>query len=462
MNMFSHISPSGPRGWLRLPDVVDRPRYVAYGLGLAALHYATSVLLVQAVAGEWLSPWDFLRIQSTRDISPRADNEIVVGRLLLGLPFLFAGIVLTVKRLADAGHRAWFAALLLLPYVRYLLFAVACVLPSRRRGEDPERRRATEHPETYAARAVAAGVVVAAAAVGIGIQLARSSYGLWLFVLVPVVQGAATAYVYTRARPDDAGRVFSLAMTSLGVAGLVLLALAWEGLICLVMATPIAAPLALVGAVIGRVAGGADAASHRPANPAMLGILLIPLTATMEPATGHAVHEVQTSVVIDASPEQVWPHVIAFSEIPEPSDLAFRAGIAYPVRARIEGTGVGAIRYCEFSTGSFVEPITHWEPGRRLAFDVVSSPAALRELSPYDDISPRHLHGYLRSKRGEFRFVDLGDGRTRLEGSTWYEIEMGPEAYWRVWSDAFIHRIHRRVLEHIKQEVEGVPSRTAR
>jgi hypothetical protein len=51
----------------------------------------------------------------------------------------------------------------------------------------------------------------------------------------------------------------------------------------------------------------------------------------------------------------------------------------------------------------------------------------------------------------------LSGGRTRLEGSTWYEIEMAPEAYWQLWSDFLIHRIHNRVLDHIKTEVQGSP-----
>src|SRR5205809_3436324 len=36
----------------------------------------------------------------------------------------------------------------------------------------------------------------------------------------------------------------------------------------------------------------------------------------------------------------------------------------------IEGTGVGATRYCDFTTGSFVEPIAVWEENRRLGFDI--------------------------------------------------------------------------------------------
>jgi hypothetical protein len=31
---------------------------------------------------------------------------------------------------------------------------------------------------------------------------------------------------------------------------------------------------------------------------------------------------------------------------------------------------------------------------------------------------------------------------------------MAPEGYWQIFSDALIHRIHLRVLQHIKAEVE--------
>ena len=146
--------------------------------------------------------------------------------------------------------------------------------------------------------------------------------------------------------------------------------------------------------------------------------------------------------------------MIVFEPIPKPTDLVFRMGIAYPEYAHIEGAGTNAVRHCVFSTGPFIEPITDWEPGKRLGFDVTSEPEPLRELSLYANLSPPHLHGYLRSRRGEFRLVGLPGGRTRLEGSTWYEIEMAPQSYWQIWSDFLIHRIHGRVLEHIKSEVE--------
>src|SRR5437764_11949048 len=127
-----------------------------------------------------------------------------------------------------------------------------------------------------------------------------------------------------------------------------------------------------------------------------------------------------SSIEIDAPTERVWQNVIGFSELPEVPKWFFRLGIAYPVRARIEGSGVGAVRRCEFSTGPFVEPITAWEPPSRLAFDVASQPPSTTELSPYKDVRAAHLEGYMVSRRGEFRLVRLPGHRTRLAGTPWY------------------------------------------
>lgn len=162
------------------------------------------------------------------------------------------------------------------------------------------------------------------------------------------------------------------------------------------------------------------------------------------------VFEVRSSIEITASPERVWENVVSFSELPPPDEWYFNAGIAYPMRARIDGVGPGAVRYCEFSTGPFIEPIQVWDAPRLLRFSVAENPPPLNEWSPYSKIMPRHLHGYLVSKQGQFLLTLLPNGDTLLEGTTWYQHGLWPEAYWTMWSQAIIHRIHMRVLRHIK------------
>jgi hypothetical protein len=151
----------------------------------------------------------------------------------------------------------------------------------------------------------------------------------------------------------------------------------------------------------------------------------------------------------------VWRYVVAFPALEAPRERLFRLGVAAPVAARIDGSGVGAVRYCDFTTGSFVEPITAWEEERLLAFDITEQAPPMRELSPYGDIRAPHLDGYFRATYGEFRLSELPGGRTRLEGRTRYRVDMFPQAYWTILADEIVEAIHLRVLRHIKQLAEA-------
>jgi len=87
---------------------------------------------------------------------------------------------------------------------------------------------------------------------------------------------------------------------------------------------------------------------------------------------------------------------------------------------------------------------------------LASAPRSLTEWSPYADLRPPHVDGGLVSKRGEFRLVALDGGRrTRLTGSTTYALAVAPEAYWRIYAEWLLHRIHERVLRHIAARAEA-------
>ncbi len=159
-------------------------------------------------------------------------------------------------------------------------------------------------------------------------------------------------------------------------------------------------------------------------------------------------------IEIAAAPEQVWKYVVAFPELPDPPEWYFHAGLAYPIATRIHGSGPGAARYCDLSTGSVVETVEVWDEPRVLRFRVTETPAPMRETMLYANVEPKHLHGYMVSKEGQFRLTALPNGHTLVEGTSWYQNGIWPAQYWRVWSDAIIHRIHLRVLNHIRDLAE--------
>jgi hypothetical protein len=253
------------------------------------------------------------------------------------------------------------------------------------------------------------------------------------------------------------------AILSLLIAGAVVVGFALEGLLCLAMSLP----LVLLGSILGAATGCLVERNRRggglaptAAAVAMLPVALIleslgsPLPAELSP--------VESSIGVNAPAEIVWSHVIAFPPLPAPSEWLFRAGVAAPLAATMDGEGAGAVRRCNFTTGSFVEPIEIWDPPRELTFSVASSPDPMREWTIWDGPRQPHLNGYLESVRGQFVLEPLPGGRTRLFGRTWYRTNMVPERYWRLWADPIIHVIHMRVLRHVASLSEADRERTTR
>jgi len=271
------------------------------------------------------------------------------------------------------------------------------------------------------------------------------TYGLTLFVVLPVALGALAAWMV---KPKTAANAVYAGMFANLIASLGFFAFGVEGAVCIVMALPLALPL---GALGGWLAYSSKPKRVLAGGTAMLALLPLSVgTLGFDMTAKPDIFEVRSSIEIAAPPERVWKNVVTFSELPPPTEWYFKTGIAYPMRARIVGAWPGAVRYCEFSTGPFVEPIQVWDEPHLLRFSVTQNPAPLNEWSPYSKIMPRHLHGYLISKQGQFLLTPLPNGHTLLEGTTWYQHGLWPEAYWTIWSQAIIHRIHMRVLNHIK------------
>lgn len=440
------------RFWFTFASPVTRGAYLRHGSALMAFKYVVDAALTWIFARISWTPWDYLTTGAAFATSKlRLGPPVLLSILALWtLPFLWIGLTMSIRRVLDAGRSAWLALLFFVPIVNYGLMLVLSALPSEPSRAPRERPRPHEAKLPSALLSVAAGMAVGLLMVLVSVYGFRE-YGVSLFLGAPFAVGALSSYLFNRRYPASRGETIEVVSLTLAAIGGTILAFGVEGAICLLMTLPLALGIAALGAVVGRaLASRSDSAPVRT----LVALLVVPpIAPLLTPTGGTPTHEVRSAIEIAAPPEVVWSHVIAFSPLPAPSRVVLRSGIAYPQRARIVGSGVGAVRYCEFSTGAFVEPITAWEPGRRLAFDVVAQPAPLREWSFHANISPPHLAGYFRATRGEFRLVRLTNGHTRLEGSTWYELRVEPLAYWSVLADWIVHRIHETVLEHIALEV---------
>lgn len=444
---------------------IDRGRYAFWGVLLFAVKHNLDRLVASWV---FHKPWGIFNYLlpgaafSLLDLPP-SDRIFFAEMVAMALPFIWCGVALTLRRLRDAGLPLPLVALFFVPVLNLLFFLILSFASSRA----PEEARGTMPPRSWWLDRVIPESTLGSAAVGVLLTLVVTlaltllsvrffqDYGWGLFIGVPFFMGLASVLLHGYHRPRSFPSCILVALTSVTLAGGALVALAVEGVVCLVMAAPLAIPLALMGGSIGYVIQRRRV-DPSPALAAMLlalpGLMGLEHAAALQPR----MLEVTSSVVVNAPPERVWRNVVTFSELPPPQEWIFQTGLAYPMRAEIQGTGVGAERHCVFSTGAFVEPITVWEKPRRLAFGVRDEPPPMVELSPYR-IHPRHLDHYFSAKAGEFRLTPLDGGRTLLEGTTWYQNRFWPESYWRSWSDGIVHRIHMRVLRHVKRLAEESP-----
>ena len=116
-----------PRPWLLdLSQPIARRAYLTTGLLLALLKYEIDAMLVWAVTRRIWTPLDYLSPLLTHRVDAlKALGEVpdwlYFAMAAWALPFIWLGLTLTVRRLADAGLSPWLAFLFFVPLMFTLI-----------------------------------------------------------------------------------------------------------------------------------------------------------------------------------------------------------------------------------------------------------------------------------------------------------------------------------------------------
>lgn len=265
------------------------------------------------------------------------------------------------------------------------------------------------------------------------------------FIIVPLLMGIVSAFFW-RDEAFTTGRCFLNSLLNTGLAlGLSYFFLA-EGIVCLVIVSPLLLSFVFVGTLLGRTI------FQRPnrLTASLVPLLLAVLVADVSSRHDH--HALVTDhLLIQARPATVWRYMVQVPPIDEPARFwLFRIGLPRPTHTTASGERVGAERRCVFSGNLvFDERIVECEPGRRLTFDIVRQP-------PHPEIL-----GHLTLTRGQMILRDNGDGTTTLIGKTWYRLHVYPAWYYDLWAASIGRQVHARVMGHIKRLAEADHESTA-
>jgi len=258
-------------------------------------------------------------------------------------------------------------------------------------------------------------------------------------IIIPFVIGLVTAWFWRPLKLSIGSyALYSILCTSLGIgcASLVFR----EGVICLIIVSPILYVFVFAGALAGRV--------WFRTNRQKLNLCMAPLLALLvasEPLARVEKEAIVTDeILIHASPAKIWPHITSFPEIRvAPRFWLFRLGLPRPVATTCAGDFVGADRRCIFSGGAvFRETVAEISPLEKLTFDIVELPR------------DPELIGHLTPHRGQFELRDNRDGTTTLIGRTWYSLHVRPLWYFDWWTHRIFRAVHLCVMENVREQSE--------
>ena len=200
---------------------ISRGRYLATGLVLLAVKYNIDRLVAGSYGYRWriFNYWEFdAPLADIKEITSR-DANLYTVLLLVALPFIWIGTVLTLRRLRDAGWPLWLVILFFLPFLNLIFFIILAVIPSSHStNERPQftsliGRLIPDSEFGSATLGILATALLAALATVLSAE-GLGSYGWGLFVGIPFFLGLNSTLIYGFHQPRSLGKCLLVAMLS--------------------------------------------------------------------------------------------------------------------------------------------------------------------------------------------------------------------------------------------------------
>ena len=255
------------------------------------------------------------------------------------------------------------------------------------------------------------------------------------FVILPLLMGMINSWFWKSLNLSSRAIVGYSCLSGL-TAILLSFVFLREGVICLLIVSPLIFCCIIAGGFIGRVILKKQSQKLSVSVFSLMVVLFI-TDAVQE---HHHENMVADEIIIKASPQQIWKNVVSFEPIKKKNNYwLFNIGMPSPAATTVTGNYKGAGRKCIFSNGYvFDEKIVTYEMNKDLTFDIIGQP------------KDPEIMGHIDILKGQFILKDNGNGTTTLIGNSWYKLYVFPTWYYDIWAESITRNVHLRVMEHIK------------
>jgi hypothetical protein len=273
--------------------------------------------------------------------------------------------------------------------------------------------------------------------------------------LVPLAVG----YASVAGAPRDQRRAFTALLLSLAATFILLvtvLAVGVEGLICVVMMTPVFFLMALAGGALAIIVR--KMRSRRVRATAFLTVLILPYAAG---PLEQRMPQLQTRRVVEnririhADAATVWGQIIRVPAIrPEEYRTSFihRIGFPRPIEATLSHEGVGGVREASFERGVlFRETVIDWVPQKRLSFTIAVDSIPTRTLDQHVTVGGE----YFDVLDGTYEIVPVSADEVELRLWSTHRLSTHFNGYASLWTDFVMRQIQGNILEVVRARAEA-------
>jgi hypothetical protein len=333
----------------------------------------------------------------------------------------------------------------------------------------PQESRSGKAAKVRLAKRVLSGFALALAiALSVYLLIDRSKVGsvwvasVWFLALFPAVLCALICYIGDPDQDRPAGFYWRVPLALVAFVDIGSAYFLHEGVICLIMLSPIWLASGWGGAFILR----SQRRGRLSRNTLQTSFLIIPLAAAGVEAQIPIPHEqvlLTRSIVVQACADEIWPYAVSNAAIAADEGRWTVThniiGVPRPRATLMTGAGVGAVRMAYWGDHiDFEERITEWEPGQRLGWTFHFTNTSLQ------DYTDKHI-----SPDGQFLKIDSGDYTIRqispktalVALNTRYIAMTHLNLYAKLWGEFLLGDVQDNVLSIIKSRSEAAHRRRA-
>ncbi|MEZ4920352.1 MAG: hypothetical protein R2792_14715 [Saprospiraceae bacterium] len=219
-----------------------------------------------------------------------------------------------------------------------------------------------------------------------------------------------------------------------------LLAGALEGLVCVLMASPIFALMVFLGYKVQEKVFRREVGESKKLLVSFLPLLILlainPIEQMILPEP--SVTTIENSITLDYAPDLVFDEVKQMDKLDANKPLGLMLGLPTPYKCELEADSIGAKRNCLFSNGKIIAQITKFEKGVALEMDVIDYTLTGRDWFEFVD--------------AQYTFEEI-DGKTKITRTSSYKSILNPRIYWEPLERWGIEQEHEFVLNSLKKNL---------